>query len=516
MTSPSKITFIFGCILANLTIGCGQKEDPVCATNETQTCLCTATVVSAQVCREDRKGWQPCVCDLETDTTEITPNNPNAEPPTTYAFASRFDNSVSSVGYSGQTARHVLKHDLLSFIKSATDRIIRLELDPNEMMVWLTFFYEYNSELFGDEAHGYETSLPMMQYTYSDISPQKNLIAKLAGNDPVGQHVDWSQSGVIGWSLSDDRSPQGVVNWCFDVIRTKAASIDMTRSDTDGETLPIYVADNGIDCFALLDTFLEGAIAFSQTADDYLDDDLSNKGIRGGNEFRRFDGPFTDLEHFWDEGFGYFGSARSLDFGDLAAVSEGSAWDRNQDGLIDLLSEANFGAAVLAARLDISAVTRTNFTLDIFQALINGRHIISSANADLTMDEFNRLVVERNRAIDGWETVLVGSAIASMNRVIQTLKRPLQFENQGVVFENWSRMKGFLLSIQFNPRSKLDKTQLEDLHQRIGAYPMDPNDSNATTYIETLNQIKAELGNVYELDSANLGDEAGSGGWLDE
>ena len=176
MILSPKIACIFGCILANIAIGCRQKEDFVCATNETQTCLCTATVISAQVCREDRKGWQPCACDPVPDAPDMRPNSTSVSPPTTYAFASRFDNSVSSVGYSGQTARHVLKHDLLSFIKSATDRIIRLELDPNEMMVWLTFFYEYNSELFGDEAHGYETSLPMMQYTYSDISPQKNLI----------------------------------------------------------------------------------------------------------------------------------------------------------------------------------------------------------------------------------------------------------------------------------------------------------------------------------------------------
>lgn len=516
MISRTRLAFFLGVILTNITLGCGESHQQVCETNQTQTCLCTATVISAQVCRDDNQGWQPCACDPKPDPNVMTPSDLTVEPPTTYSFPSRFDASESSVGYAGQTARHVLKHDLLSFIRSATERILSTDLNPNDVTVWLTFFYEYNSEIFGDEAHGYETTLPSLQATYGDISPQKNLIAKLAGNDPIGQHVDWSQSGIIGWSLSEDRSPQAIVNWCFDVIQTKAAAIDVSLAESRDEDEPIYVADIGIDCLALLDAFLEGAIAFSQTADDYLDDDLADKGIRGDNEFRRFDGPFTDLEHFWDEGFGYFGSARTLLSDDLPQVSQGIATDRNQDGRIDLLSEAIFGSSVLAARLDMSAVTPTNLTLDIFHALINGRHIISTAEGDLTVDEFQRLVEERNRVLNGWETVFVGTAIASMNNLIQKLNRPLQTGARLTFLEDWSRMKGYLLALQFNPRARLDKAQQEELHEQIGASPVNLSDPTAITYIETLNQVKVTLGNVYGLDPNNLGDDAGVGGWVND
>ena len=38
---------------------------------------------------------------------------------------------------------------------------------------------------------------------------RKNLVGKIAGNDPAGQYKDWNAEGLVGWS--DGMSPENLV-----------------------------------------------------------------------------------------------------------------------------------------------------------------------------------------------------------------------------------------------------------------------------------------------------------------
>ena len=97
--------------------------------------------------------------------------------------------------------------------------------------------------------------------------------------------------------------------------------------------------------------------------DDYLDDDTEGKGLLADNTVAVEGKPYTELEHQWDEGFGYWGGAVNyLDYTDDELASEdGRAEyvngynDHDGDGAIDLGSEINFGASVNAAKRDRGA-----------------------------------------------------------------------------------------------------------------------------------------------------------------
>jgi hypothetical protein len=76
-------------------------------------------------------------------------------------------------------------------------------------------------------------------------------------------------------------------------------------------------------------------------------------------------------------------------------------------------------------------------------------------------------------------------------------------------------MKGFALSFQFNPRSPLTDAQFEELHGLMGAAPvlLHADQAYRDAYAADLRQARTLLGEVYDFDAANLGDDLGEGGW---
>ena len=77
----------------------------------------------------------------------------------------------------------------------------------------------------------------------------------------------------------------------------------------------------------------DGAVGFSQGADDYLDDDTEGKGLLADHTAADEGKPYTALEHAWDEGFGYFGGARNyLLYTDEEIAGEGGRDDADPAG----------------------------------------------------------------------------------------------------------------------------------------------------------------------------------------
>ncbi len=368
---------------------------------------------------------------------------------------------------------------------------------------------------------------PPLQETYDDISSGKSLQEKIAGKDEVGQHKLWATQ-FVGWGQT---SPDALVQTWLETIETLAIQRAVSGSDdVPGlDNTPIakaFVSVDGLDFQQLIQKFLLGAVAFSQAADDYLDDDTTGKGLLSDN-IAPVDGkPYTELEHAWDEGWGYFGMspffATSFTVEQIANTSAGTHYkDANGDGKIDLLGEYNFGHAQNAAKRDLGSAStaNTDFSHQAFEAFKRGRAIISNADGALSTGQMTELKQQRDIALSAWEKAIAATAVHYINECLRdiadfgiTLDKPKLFLDYT---KHWSELKGFALSFQFNRRSPLTSEQFASLHAKIGNQPVlyTASQEEISAYKTALLEARNILQTAYEFDNANMGDENGKGGW---
>lgn len=444
------------------------------------------------------------------------------ELPATYAFESRFEAGASSVSYSGQTLRHALIADLTAHVLGLTAAIDGGDFVPAEgdVIAALSFYFDFDYDVGGSLEHRLSTTPAPKQGTYDAISTNKNIVEKLAGNDPVGQHVDWA-TGLQGWPAEGVTSPESLVRAWFAEVDALAAARAAGAIPTGPDGAPIgqaYVSATGLDYAQLIQKFLLGAVAFSQGADDYLDDADDGKGLLSSNAAPE-SGAYTELEHAWDEGFGYFGAAQDYPAytdDELSAAGGRDGWqgyhDSDGDGAIDLVTEYNWGVAVNAAKRDRGAIEPTDFTAEAWQGFLAGRALIASVDGELNSAQLDALKAHRDQAVLAWEKAIAATAVHYINDVLQDMNA-----GDGYVFldhaKHWGELKGFALSLQFNPRSPVDDADFAMLHQLIGTAPALPGDPGFEQYKADLVAARAILGAAYGFAAQNLGDSNGEGGW---
>ncbi len=452
------------------------------------------------------------------------PVDEGTAPPATYEFASRFEDT-SSVAYSGQTARQVLIDDLNTYMGGLTAAIDNQSFTPTDegqVVGALDFYFRFDSDSNGAESLLLTTEPATEQSTHAEISTEKNLVGKLAGNDAVTDHRDWS-SEFSGWSDTDIAAhggsistPEGLLTAWFETVEANAiAHANGDIRTVDGTPLPVTVTEQGHDLQQLIQKLLTGAVAFSQGTDDYLDDDVDGKGLRSPNT-REEDKPYTALEHAWDEGFGYFGAARdyaSYSDDELAGKGGREAWqgyhDTDGDGAIDLKSEFNFGASTNAAKRDRGSQdeARTDFTKDAFDAFVAGRHLIANAGEALTDEEFAALQGFRDRIVAAWEGALAATVVHYINELLGDMELFGTAEYDFLAHaKHWSELKGFALAFQFNPRSPLSKDAFGMLHANVGDAPAlaDGGDAEIDAYRTRLLSARSLLQDAYGFDPSNV------------
>lgn len=452
------------------------------------------------------------------DTDTETDTEAGVEVPATYDFDSRFEDA-SSVSYSGQVARHVLINDLKAHIGTLTADIDDLTIEPaaGDIEAELTAGYlEFNSDDSPGAAILTQTDPEALQSTYDEISTGKDLLAKLAGNDATGQHMDWT-AGMAGWG-DGTLSPEVLVRDWF--AKLDALAVDRAAgtvpTDPDGQAIAeVFVTAEGQDLQQLIQKFLLGAIAFSQGADDYLDDDTEGKGLLSDHTAAEEGKPYTALEHAWDEGFGYFGAAR--DYGDYsdAQVSDGEVIDSDGDGRTDLTAEYNFGHSQNASKRDKGSAEgfETDFSAQAFEAFRTGRAIIADADGALTDDQLDALKAQRDLALDAWEKAIAATVVHYINDVLIDMGTIGTDDYDFMAHaKHWSELKGFALSLQFNRRSPI-LDDFEALHAALGDAPALPGDDGLEDYADDLRQARTLLGDAYGFAAENLGDDDGAGGW---
>ncbi len=436
------------------------------------------------------------------------------ETPTTYTFTSAFSDE-SSVSYSGQTARQVLIAELNTFISN---------LDVNdyatgaELKAELLRRYEGES---ADDLLTITTTPAVLQSSVGDISSDKNLVDKIAGNDATGQHQDWNTVGIVGWAVDDAViSPDNLVRLWFqklaDNVDTELAGT--TRTDYAGNLITkLYIQEDGTDLKQLIQKFLLGAVNYSQGTDDYLDNDIEDKGLLSDNISQDGESPYTSLEHQFDEGFGYFGAARDFNNYTDQEINDADLIDTDEDGAIDLKSEFNFGHSTNAAKRDLGASEPTDFTKDAFDAFLAGRQIINSAAGDaLSDEEAEALYAQRDIAVLAWEKAIAATVVHYVNDTTGDLKILIDTngdltgytaDNFADLAKHWSELKGFALSLQFNPRSQLTADQFAQVQEKITMAPaisVATIVDDATAFSAALAEVNVILQQAYSFDAANV------------
>lgn len=401
--------------------------------------------------------------------------------PTVYTFDSQITPGTSAVSYTGQTKRQVLIADLVTELQSLPDRSAT---NTGNVRDDLNFYFDFDGGVADSQPYAFaltDVAPGSLQPgpTYGDISSGKNLSGKIAGNDPAlidGEFFGWETG------LDSDPTPEELVDYYFDQVDQAYRSEPFTINTTDG---PVTITSStltatGLDLRQLIQKFLLGAVNFSQGTNDYLQTDFANAT---GQED---DNPYTEGEHNWDEAFGYFGAARN--YGDYTDDEiRGSGDDRraefangyndaNGDGLIDLRSEVNLSAAVNCAKRDVGSQTGTNFTQAAFDAFLQGRTILNKpAGVGFTEDELELLNTQVVQVSKVWEQCLAATAVHYINDVLDDMTgfsngNFASSENFTDLAKHWSEMKGFALSLQFNPNSPfrdgtIANIDLDDLKQ---------------------------------------------------
>lgn len=438
----------------------------------------------------------------------------------TYAFNNATANA-SSVSYSGQIARHLLIGELNNYISSGLQADLNSGAITTEQQALdkLISYYDGDWEVeVADRKLTTSTLVEAKQKTLRDVSSSsKNLNGKIAGNDKTGQHKDWSKD-FVAFGAKGSQSPEQLIRALLAEIAQNAGQAlqGTVRQDALGKDITkVYLASDGRDLKQLVQKILLGAVAFSQGADDYLDNNTDGKGLLSDNTALVSGKNYTSLEHQFDEGFGYFGAARDyLDYSDDEIANKGGrdAWrgmyDTNGDKMIDFNSEYNFGHSQNAAKRDRGTASNTkptDFTADAMNAFLKGRKIIADANTTaLTEAQKTELYKYRDMALMAWEKSIAATAIHYINDTTDDYanwgKDSFSYSN---VAKHWSELKGFLVSLQFNRLSPLTDAQHEEVNSLIGDAPVLV-DANVATYLADLKKARDIMQTAYGFDAENV------------
>ncbi|MCE2503886.1 MAG: DUF4856 domain-containing protein [Chlorobi bacterium] len=409
-----------------------------------------------------------------SDDTVTEPDDDKISVPTTYSFLSRFETDKSSVSYSGQTVRNLLIQD----IKILIDQSGKSDGKPVTAADILAL-YDHND---GDNLMTRTTtgSLPPLETAYPTISTGKNLTGKISG------------ATLIGTNKTVDQ-----------MMREWFAEVEILSNDPTRIRTPMaYTDDQGHDLSQLINKVLLGSVVYYQGTGIYLSQvaDRDNTVQKGGTAL------YTDMEHAWDEAFGYYGGARnyfSFSDEDLAGSVDQFTNDANGDGKIDFKSEYNFGFSRNAGKRDKGSSSGTDFTMEIFQKFLEGRTTIVNQGSETD------LISARNAVANTWEKVIAATVVHYINETLSDmdgLTNESVPSNSTNLNKHWGEMKGFTWALQFNPLKLISDADLQTLHTYMGDAPAysPSGEGEHTSYRTALEASRSLLQNVYSFSEADV------------
>ncbi|MDP4487544.1 DUF4856 domain-containing protein [Pseudoalteromonas piscicida] len=454
-----------------------------------------------------------------------------------------FDNAQgeSSVSYSGQIARHAAMVHIKSLMGKLNNETVGNAAEQKTAEAAITeikTFLMPTDTVVLDETLDFAVAANAAQTTLGQISSSLKNVAgeggKIAGRDTSNMHKAWEEDGVMaGWVNfgTQPKTPEGLALHYLDLLQAQLQQFEngsTIKAEHNGTAITLnklYVTPEGLDLAQLMQKHLNGAVSLSQGADDYLDDLLI--GEKSADNATLADGKsYTELEHKFDEGYGYFGAAVDyLDYTDdeLSAKGGREAYasgyhDLDNDGKIDLLSEFNFGNSTNAAKRDRgtkSNANPTDFSAEAQLAFIEARKLIN-ANVGTNVAQWSdedkaRLETLRNQALLAWEKSIAATVVHYINDTISNDDGDLDDIASGdfdadqfyAVAKHWSEMKGFALNFQFNPFSPVTDADFVKIHELMGDKPEFAADK-VEAYKTALLEAREIIATAYDFDAENV------------
>lgn len=455
-----------------------------------------------------------------------------------YAFNNA--NGESSVAYSGQIARHAAMVQIKSLMGKLNNETVGAAEGQKTAAAAITEIKSFllTNDSIIENTLGFAEGVNAEQTTLGAISGSLKKVAgeggKIAGRDGSHMHKDWLQEGtMVGWSEfgSQAKTPEGLTLHFVDLLEAQLEAFESGSTITaehNGQSVTLnklYVTPEGLDLAQLVQKHLNGAVALSQGADDYLDELLI--GDKSADNSALAEGKsYTELEHKFDEGYGYFGAAINyLEYSDDEIAGKGGREefgngynDFDGNGEIDLNSEYNFGNSTNAAKRDRGTKGNahpTDFTAQAQLAFIEARKLINdNVGTDVAQwatEDQERLEALRDQAILAWEKSIAATVVHYINDTISDddgdifdiASGDFTAEQFYTVAKHWSEMKGFALNFQFNPHSPVTAENFANIHELMGDKPVLSADG-VDAYKADLEQARDIIAAAYGFDAENV------------
>jgi hypothetical protein len=391
-------------------------------------------------------------------------------PPATYVFLG--SDGLTSVDYSGQTARLLLIHDIQSAARVPADT--------------------------GFAGTSFAATEILKYYTHLD-SDSLNIRTSVAGGK-TRFHLKYAQI-ASGKSLHDKVSPAVVIGYgaSANVLVGQWAALISTNSldAAKRKKAAVYLDSNGVDLSQLISKVLAGAVAYHQATAVYLQEITSknNAAVVSGKNY-------TEMEHNWDEAFGYFGAAINYSSysDDTLNLAAASYRDDNNDGKIDFRSEYNFSMmGRYTARRD-RGLAPQDWSGDAFKAFLKGRALISAKGSSA------EIAAQRAIIVDVWDKTYASNVISYIKGTKEILAVDTGATAPSSLAGNWTELKAFAVCLQFSPYKKISDADLVKLHAYIGTYPV--RGAGKAAYVAKLDSALTLVKTVYGFSDAQVSSPA--------
>ena len=386
--------------------------------------------------------------------------------PTTYTFNSRFVEGESSVSYSGQVVRNLLINDIKT--QMGTDA------GSGNPATLLSMMANDNA----DRAILTGSGLTTVQTKYQDISSSQLNDRLTAVDSYIIPGYDANATALInGW-----------VNELAQAGKTRASGIRLDQ---------------------ITQKTLWGAVSYWQATSKYM------SKIPTDDNTVAVDGKtYTEMEHHWDESFGYFGAALDYNtaYTDDSDRKSDPYFDSNNDGKIDFKSEFNVGWAITAAKRDVCSGCDTNydFTKTIFDAYLEGRTLIVN-QADLS-----EILVQRDLIMNTWEKVVAAVSIHYVNDVAADIEVLIAAgsavsptDAAAADYENhWGEMRGYANGLLYNDFKVIEDANLNRILAVMGTAPVYATDGDFTAmqayHTALTGEVRAIFKQTYGFSDGNM------------
>jgi hypothetical protein len=234
---------------------------------------------------------------------------------------------------------------------------------------------------------------------------------------------------------------------------------------------------------------------------------------QGADALTSIDGTDDDDAEKLNEAAAYFGAPNefSAEFLDYSGGTEGlanTAVDLNGDEQIDFNTEFVFTWASYAA--ERSAVAENNNANDFARrakgAIDDLRTAIEDDDASVDVN------AKTATALNAWEAVVAVNVIHYVNAMESDLSglesgdtvttSALSDDAVAEFNEHWGEAKPFAWALQFNSEKQITDTQLQSLHDALGAAP--PYGETKSDVISDIDEVKQILQDAYDFNPSNV------------